>query len=98
MQVVRTAIGNFRVNTGNLVFGFQPILAAEFFLGKTALVLRKFSRVFRGMAGIAGFETVRSDEQILDANIYPYLFVGNGKQGWLELTQARYKVPVCWVF
>ena len=98
MQVIRTAIGDFRVNTGNLAFGFQPILAAKFLLGKTALILRKFSRVLCGMAGIAGLETVGCDEQILDAHINANLLIGNGQQRGFKLTQARHEVSACEVF
>ena len=54
------------MNTGNLAFRFQPILAAAFLLGKTTLILRQFSRVLCRMAGIARFEALGGDEQILD--------------------------------
>lgn len=86
------------MNTGNFAFGFQAVRASEFFLGKTALVLRKFSRVFGGMAGIAGLKTVRGDEQILDAHVNASLFSGNGQQRRLKFTQTRHKVAPCMVF
>ena len=98
MQVIRTAIGNFRVNTGYLTLGFQPILATKFLFSKTTLVLRKFSRIVGGMAGIAGLKTVRGDEQILDTHVNADLFVSDRQQRRLKLTQARHKVASCMVF
>ena len=98
VQVIRAAIGDFRVNTGNLAFSFHPVLAAEFLLGKTALILHKFSCMFCGVAGIAGLETIRGDEQILDANVNAHLFIGDGQQRGFKLTQARHKVSACEVF
>jgi type III restriction enzyme len=61
VQVIRTAIGNFRVNTGYLTLGFQPILATEFLFSKTTLVLRKLSRIFGSMAGIANQFAAKRD-------------------------------------
>ena len=98
MQVVRTAIGNFRVNTGHLALGFQPILATEFFLGKTALVFRQLSRVLCAMAGIAGFKTIRGDKQIFNADINTHLFIGDGQQRGIKFTQARHKIASCLIF
>ncbi len=98
MQVIHPTIGNFRVNTRHFDFSFQPILAAEFFLGKPTLVFRQFGGVFRGVAGITGFKTVAGDEQILDAHVDAYLFVGNGQQRRFKLTQTGYKVSTCVIF
>ena len=98
VQVIHPAIGNFRVNAGNLTLGFQSILAAEFFLGKTTLILRQFSGVFRGVAGITGFKTIGRDEQILDAHVNAHLFIGNGQQRRLKFTQTGYEVATCVIF
>ena len=98
MQVIHPAIGDFRVNTRNFGFSFQPILTAKFFLGKTALILRQFSRVFRGVAGIAGFKTIGRGEQILDAHVNTDLFIGNGQQRRFKLTQTGYEVTPCVIF
>ena len=94
MQAVRTAIGNLGVNTSHFDFSFQPILATEFFLSQPTLILRQFSRVFGGVAGIAGFKTFRGDKQILDT----HLFIGNGQQGRLKFTQARHEIAPCLIF
>ncbi|MEN9502616.1 MAG: hypothetical protein RI964_1901 [Pseudomonadota bacterium] len=98
MQVILPAIGDFRVNTGNFGFSLQTVLAAEFFLGKTALVLRQFSGVFRGVAGITGFKTIRGDEQILDTHVNARLFIGNRQQHRFKLTQTGYKISTCVIF
>ena len=86
------------MNTGNLAFGFQPILAAECLLGQTALVLCQFSCVFCGVAGIAGFKTVAGDEQILDAYINAHLFIRDRQQRGIKFTQARHEVASCLIF
>ena len=86
------------MNTGNLALGFQSVLAAEFLLSKTALVLREFDRICRGVARIAGFKTVRGDKQILDAHVNADLFIGNGQQRRLKFAQAGDKITSCVVF
>ena len=98
MQVIHPAIGNFRVNAGNLTLGFQSILAAEFFLGKTTLILRQFSSVFRGIAGIAGFKTIGRDKQILQTYINAHFFLSDRQQRRFKFTQTGYKVSTCVIF
>ena len=65
VQVIQPAIGDFGVNTGHLELCLLPVLAAEFLLGKAALVFGKLGGVFGRMAGITGFETITGDEQLL---------------------------------
>ena len=98
MQVVHSAIGDFRVNTRHFGFSFQPILTAKFFLGKTALILRQFSRVFRGVAGIAGFKTIGRGEQILDAHVNAHFFFSDRQQRGFKFTQTGYEVTPCVIF
>ena len=98
MQVVRTAIGNFRVNTGNLALGFHPIFAAEFLLGKPTLILRQFSGVFGGVAGITGFKTVAGGEQILDAHVNAHFLFSDRQQRGFKFTQTGYEVTPCVIF
>jgi hypothetical protein len=50
------------------------------------------------MAGIAGFKTVRSDEQILDAHVDAHLFIGDGQQRGIKFTQARHEITPCMIF
>lgn len=98
MQVIQPAIGDFGVNTGYLELCLLPVLAAEFFLGKTALVFGKLGGVFSRMAGIAGFETVTGDEQILDAYIDADLFIIDRQQRRLKFTQAGHEVAPGLIF
>ncbi|MEN9503940.1 MAG: hypothetical protein RI964_3225 [Pseudomonadota bacterium] len=98
MQVIHPTIGNFRVNTRHFDFSFQPILAAEFFLGKPTLVFRQFGGVFRGVAGITGFKTVAGDEQILDAYVNAHFFISDGQQRRFKFTQTGYEVSTCVIF
>ena len=86
------------MNTGNLAFRFQPILAAAFLLGKTTLILRQFSRVLCRMAGIARFEALGGDEQILDTYVNANLLIGDGQQRGFKLTQAGDEVASSLIF
>lgn len=98
VQVIRPAIGDFGVNTGHLKLRLMPVLAAEFFLGKTALVFGKLGGVFSRMAGIAGFETVTGDEQILDTYVNADLSIIDRQQHRLKLTQAGHEVAPGLIF
>jgi hypothetical protein len=92
VQVIQPAIRYFGVNTGYLELCLLPVLASEFLLGKTALVFGEFSGVFHRMAGIAGFEAVTGDEQILDAYIDANLFIIDRQQCRLKFAQAGHEV------
>ncbi len=92
VQVIQPAIGDFGVNTGYLELCLLPVLATELLLGETTLVLGKLGGVFRRMAGIAGFETVTGDEQILDAYIDADLFIIDWQQHRLKFAQAGHEV------
>lgn len=98
MQVIQPAIGDFGVNTGYLELCLLPVLAAEFLLGKAALVFGKLGGIFSRMAGIAGFETVTGDEQILDAHIDADLFIIDRQQRRLKFAQAGHEVAPGLIF
>lgn len=98
MQVIQPAIGDFGVNTGDLELCLLPVLAAEFLLGKAALVFGKLGGVFSRMAGIAGLEAITGDEQIFNTYIDANRLRGDRQQRRLKFAQAGHEVSACCVF
>lgn len=80
------------MNTSHLELCLLPVLAAEFLLGKAALVFGKFGGVFSHIAWIAGLEAITGDEQILDAHIDADLFIIDRQQRRLKFAQAGHEV------
>jgi hypothetical protein len=98
VQVIRPAIGNFGVNRGYFEPCLFSVLASEFFLSKAALVCGKLGSVFSRMAGIAGFETLRGDEQILDSYVNADFFIRDRQQRRLKFTQAGNEISSGLIF
>ena len=61
---IHPAVGYFGMDAGNLEPYFGSVAAAFLLFSKLTLKVGKFLLIASGMTGIAGFFTVRCDEQI----------------------------------
>lgn len=98
MQVIQSAIRDFRMNTGNFLSGFNTIGRTNLFATQYSLCFSQTVFVFSGITRIGNFVTVIGNKQVFNSHINTNGFIGFGQDLIFKFAQAGHKVTACTIF